>query len=391
MLLKFKVKNYKSIVEEAVLDMVAGSGSDNRHFLFIETNKVNILPIAGIYGVSASGKTNFIEAICNMCLDIRDSYKNGVKGAMRVVPNLVNTELSEAPTEYEICIGIKNKEYRYGYKAEKDGIIEEWLFERKLSRNDTKWQTVFERGENGISFSDKYRSFEIFRDFIGNNVLILSFLGKEKKNTSNLFMDIYQWILSMVYMGVMGGESTDLQFYFDTCVPLYTVDEALRENFAEFIREFDPSVIEIKVGKENIIIRRESGDYPLEIESLGIKKLFICYAVIHGHQEHKCGLFLVDELDSHLHPLVLRHIATMYHDENKNLRHSQLIYSSHNLIIMDNDYLRRDEIWLTKKNDKDHTNLYRLVDQEVRADMNYNKNYLGEHIELKYSYPKKGE
>ena len=77
----------------------------------------------------------------------------------------------------------------------------------------------------------------------------------------------------------------------------------------------------------------------------------------------------------------MRRIVNMFHDKEINKIGSQLIFSSHNLIVMDNRDLRRDEIWFTEKNEKGFTELYSLAEfktnsKDIRADMNYGKNYL---------------
>ena len=378
MFLKFKVKNYKSIGEEAGIDMVAGSGSDNKHFLFIEKNNVKILPMLAIFGVNVSGKTNLIEALCNMCLDIKDSYKNGFNDLMRVNPNLFNGELREQPTEYEMCLAIKDKEYRYGYAANKEEIKKEWLYVRKLSMNETKWQNVFDREENSISFCDKYRSLDNFSAIFtnNNNMLVLSFLGAKQDKKLQVFADIYKWIFSTC----MSFDSPNLKAYAE--------NEDLKEEFTKFIGEIDPSITGITANNEDIRVMRKSGEYPLEIESSGIKKLFACYSVIYSHLKLERGLFVADDFDWHLHSTVIKRIASMYHDSNENTKGSQLIGSYHNLILLvDNKGIRRDEIVLAKNSE------FNNLGNIVRADMNYEKNLLDGTIDeimtLKHTYSKK--
>jgi len=71
----------------------------------------------------------------------------------------------------------------------------------------------------------------------------------------------------------------------------------------------------------------------------------------------------------------------MFHDKEINKRGAQLIFTSHNMIVLDNQELRRDEIWFVEKDEKGYTSTYSLdsfksTKSEVRADMSYGKNYL---------------
>jgi len=92
-------------------------------------------------------------------------------------------------------------------------------------------------------------------------------------------------------------------------------------------------------------------------------------------------VMFVDELDSKLHPLVIRKIIQMFSDRNKNKGKGQIIFSSHNLVSLDSSDLRRDEIWFVEKHEQKSV-LYSLYDfkdynqNSVRADLSFGKHYL---------------
>jgi AAA15 family ATPase/GTPase len=93
------------------------------------------------------------------------------------------------------------------------------------------------------------------------------------------------------------------------------------------------------------------------------------------------SVFIVDELDCQLHPLIVRRIVHMFHNKENNPNHAQLFFSSHNLIVLDKNDLRRDEIWFVEKDNTGKTSAsslaeYKLDDKRFRADLNYSKNYL---------------
>ena len=93
------------------------------------------------------------------------------------------------------------------------------------------------------------------------------------------------------------------------------------------------------------------------------------------------AVFLADELDIKLHPLLMRNIILNFTDPERNPKNAQLIFTTHNTIYMDMGLLRRDEIWFTEKNDN-ISELYSLDDiqdangNKIRKDANYAKNYL---------------
>lgn len=68
----------------------------------------------------------------------------------------------------------------------------------------------------------------------------------------------------------------------------------------------------------------------------------------------------IDELDQSLHPLIVREIIKLFSwDKNKN---AQLCFSSHDITLLNEDFLRKDQIWFTDKDKYWSSNLYSLAD-----------------------------
>ena len=116
---------------------------------------------------------------------------------------------------------------------------------------------------------------------------------------------------------------------------------------------------------------------PFSIESCGTKKMFFLSMHLISSLHFGRPLF-IDELDSKLHPLLLRYIVKMYHDKIDNKSGGQLIFSSHNLICLDSSDLRRDEIWFVEKIDQKSTmfSLYDFKEETIRKDLDFGKHYL---------------
>jgi len=84
---------------------------------------------------------------------------------------------------------------------------------------------------------------------------------------------------------------------------------------------------------------------------------------------------VIDELDSKLHPLLLKYIIELYNDPMKNKKGAQLIFTSHDLSTMNSDFFRRDEVWYVAKTREGAARLYSLV-EFARKDARYDKQYL---------------
>jgi len=88
-------------------------------------------------------------------------------------------------------------------------------------------------------------------------------------------------------------------------------------------------------------------------------------------------IFLADELNKSLHPLLSNHIVNLFHDTENNTSNSQLIFTTHDTNLLDLDLFRRDQIWFVEKNpDTGASDLYSLCDFGDEADIDAEKGYL---------------
>jgi uncharacterized protein len=86
-------------------------------------------------------------------------------------------------------------------------------------------------------------------------------------------------------------------------------------------------------------------------------------------------VLLVDELDRSLHPVLSKALLKMFNDPQINKNNAQLIFTTHDTILLDAEMLRRDQVWFTEK-DKSMTKLYSLLDFRPREDESLQKGYL---------------
>ena len=88
-------------------------------------------------------------------------------------------------------------------------------------------------------------------------------------------------------------------------------------------------------------------------------------------------LLIVDELDAHLHPLLTKHLVSLFNSVEFNPNGGQLIFTSHNTNLLDLDVLRRDQIWFTEKGELTAaTDLFSLQSFSIRKDTKIEKGYL---------------
>ena len=88
------------------------------------------------------------------------------------------------------------------------------------------------------------------------------------------------------------------------------------------------------------------------------------------------GVLFVDELDASLHPDLASTVVSLFLDREINKNGAQLIFTAHNPCLMSNELMRRDEFWITEKNEEGASTLYPISDFKVRKGESVQAAYL---------------
>jgi AAA15 family ATPase/GTPase len=146
MLIEFSVGNYRSFKEKVTFSMVAANlvAKDKKldeNNVFTVNEDLKLLKSAAIYGANASGKSNLAKALVFMKKFMIDSSRETQSvDKIKVEPFRLSTETEKEPSFFELVFLVDNVQYRYGFEANQDRVISEWLFyvpklrETKLQR-----------------------------------------------------------------------------------------------------------------------------------------------------------------------------------------------------------------------------------------------------------------
>ena len=404
MLLQFNFRNFASFRDDTTLDLTAAKITEyNNHI--VEQGNEKILPVAGIYGANASGKSNVIEAFNFMSMYVIASFnfggenntKSGEKESMKPTPFLMDSKSREADSMFEVYFvsdsNDNHKHYNYGFTLNHEGITEEWLsYKSKSSKGDFK--LIFSRKGQNLELSGiSAKSRENIKVALEKEALVVSLGAKLRIEKLKKIRD---WFIR--------NEIADFghpieNFFLSEKLPENFVDsEKVRNQVLDFFSTFDTSIIgfeveEIKAESDQggtklridavhkMIDSEETTKIPLKRESAGTLKMFALYPLLHNVLTQGSVLF-VDELNSRLHPLLLRNILVTFINPETNPNHAQLVFTTHDAWILNANVLRRDEIWFTEKSDIGISTLYSLADfvdddgTKIRKDENLEKNYL---------------
>lgn len=387
MLVQFNFENYKSFLHETSLDMTATVFKEHPYNLInlpCKNNKDKYIKVAAIYGANASGKSSVIEAFGFMRFFVQHSFKMAADNKKNIPYKSFAFTKEKKASLFEVFF-IKNMcEYQYGFEMNHKKIIGEWLYRRPLEEKD--FEPVFERENGEYSFSDTVKSARNFEDTVTDQTLLLSLLSNTK---ISIMKDVFEWFEDIV---VINFGDTIIKHSITWNLPLDIEQSELQHEIVQFLNAINVPINRIDFEKveedEEESYRLFSVYYhdgneirlPFHEESSGTIKMFTLYLHLKHALQNALPVF-IDELDAKLHPLLLRYIITMFHDEKKNPNNAQLIYTTHDNYTLTKDIFRRDQIWFVEKQNDLTAELYslaeyKMVDKKVRNDATYNKDYL---------------
>jgi hypothetical protein len=86
-------------------------------------------------------------------------------------------------------------------------------------------------------------------------------------------------------------------------------------------------------------------------------------------------VYVVDELERSLHPKLTEHFLKLFMEAHEDVR-MQIIFTTHEDTIMDQELFRRDEIWFVERDAENASKIYSLDRFKERYDKKLSKAYL---------------
>lgn len=406
MLIEFNVTNYRSFLKTQTLQMSAGPSTEMKELNSFTPpifGMPHLLRSSVIYGPNASGKSNLIRALHFMKNFILTSAQGQEGYAIAASPFSFSRASLSLPSEFEVIFIAEGVRYQYGFSVSLERVEHEWL----LAYPQGRVQRWFERSYNHDNqqydwyFGSKFLGQKkVWQEATRTNALFLS--AAVQLNNEQL-KPVFYWFHSLVV--IRHHDILDPGFSTIQCQT-----EAKRKMILQFMNNADLSIDDIKIESrdfsenelpkempqemKNLILKDmqdkksikvkfahridDSEDMawlPFEEESDGTKKLF-AYAGPWLDGLEKGRVFLVDELDTSLHPLMVRFLLQLIHNPETNPQNAQLVFTTHDTSILDQKLMRRDQIWFMEKDKNNSSSIYPLSDFKPRKHEALGKGYL---------------
>ena len=398
MIAEFKIKNFYSLRDEQTLSFIPTSDDTSRDIYTEEVaDGVSLLKIACIYGSNASGKTNILKALdffVHFMVD--DSLNKGDE--IGVVPFLLDNVSDKERTQFEMSFYLNRERYKLNLVLDNKVIYEESLLVYSSVQPTLLYKRTYnvEKDATDIVFGGKVGLVKKSREAIEGNTFnkrtVIAAFGKTnvEKSRLNLVYDFFsKRIAPIMYPQSSLMSFTKRRLQRDK-------DGRLKKFILHFLKASDFNISDISIHEEEVSITPEmelmiknthgmpekakeeilkkgtlhsdemffvhhtsNGEKELdeELESRGTKRYMGLATVLYDLLVR--GVILpVDEVESSIHYELLSYFIKVFLVNSK--QGGQLIISTHDINLLDEDYIRRDVIWFTDKNDAGETQLVRL-------------------------------
>ena len=349
MLIQFRAENFLSIKGSVVLSLLASKDNEHPEHLIVDGNKKH-LKSAVIYGANASGKSNVLNAFWFMVNYVLTSHNQQLHKTIERSPFKFDRETPSRPSSFEVIFTTNGIRYAYGFSVTDKAVIEEYLYYYPNGRQ----ALIFERKDT--------KDFRFTVDVDEQNTL------KDRTSANKLYLSVASnWSYSKVIPVLEWFASCQI-ITKNSVADAYGLEAEQRNDIFANIE----AIHTVQDTEGNI------SSYALNMaeESDGTNSYFKLIGVVKKVLDEGT-LLIVDELDAHLHPLLTKHLVSLFNSVEFNPNGGQLIFTSHNTNLLDLDVLRRDQIWFTEKDEQTAaTDLFSLYDFSIRKDAKVEKGYL---------------
>ncbi|MFC6012892.1 AAA family ATPase [Nocardia lasii] len=401
MLIRFEVENFRSIHEPAELSMVAID--DRVEARSFPKFAASLVPVAGIFGPNASGKSNMLAALAWL--------RSAVQNSLRSWDD-------EIPVEPFAFGDARDRDSSFALELEIDGIRFEYLldvgrhrvsYEALFHYPEGRRRRIFEREGNDLTLQRGLGAVSGTRALLTDRSLALSIMRRFDEPTTSAFT---QALLRTSALGKPLDRSrrfpitrlhSTLQLFDAPAEDGFLdaedgpVDESewrtTRREAMALLRLADLGVADVVIEETRIessrgepVVRRtpklvhlaDADRLPFEYhdESAGTQTWFeLIGPVLSALRDGSIVLF--DELDASLHPTLTAQLIKLFTLNSSNPHGAQLLFTSHDTNLL--NHLNRDEVWLTEKTPAGSTRFAALSDfagERVRRSANLESSYL---------------
>ena len=423
MLLRLIAENLTSFKEAVEFNTFPSSKSHSHENHKITCGHATALRMSAIYGANGAGKSNLLAILTVLKWMVE---AEGFRSIVFHDDLRFKFDKSCESKPSGIAIEFYQNDNVFYYHVEFDRY--EVLLEELYLSKKTKDVKLFVRNQSDIQMNGDFvkkglndQFLDALDRLVRSDMLLLSFLGRYYSTEIPLVTDAYSWftdtlkiVLPSTLMGIephLIDKNPVFRDLVNSTIPelktgisritvhkevlnednvksnseLYQIAKDAKQHPNEpqvYVREHD--VVTNVVFEDGVLYLKKlvsihssldgsEVEMSLMLESDGTRRLLeympVLYAVI---QENK--VYAVDEIERSIHPIMIKDIVRKLSESTT--AKGQLIFTTHESGLLDQNIFRPDEIWFSQKDAEQATQLYPLSDFNIHKTANIENGYL---------------
>jgi AAA15 family ATPase/GTPase len=378
MLLEFETENYKSFKDRVKFSMVPAPKQKGLDYSIlhkkIDKKEYKALSSAVVYGPNAAGKTNIIGAMQSFRnIVLRGNIKNATPVptpnaadyALELIPN--NTLKEKKNVFFSIYFIQEEMNIKYSISLDL-GLFLDKDYQRSVVEEilEIDEKILYRRLNKSITFENlNYFNDYFFPGFKKDFKTLYPFLQTSLKEDDLFLMNGFKTIVSSDIANFISDYLTNCfktVYRADTIIsaPVFNTNTITDANLNE-------AAIAFGINSNKLVyVKNKNNDNPPVLcslmpnnkivpselfESYGTVRFVNIFPIV-ADALRTGSTLIIDEFDSSIHPSAIMDIITIFHNDDVNINHAQLIFNTHNPLYLNNNLFRRDEIKFIDRNDE---------------------------------------
>lgn len=422
MIAEFNIENFFSIrtAQKISFEPTTDSFMSEEYSCEVKDG-VRLLKVGIIYGANASGKTNILNAIdfFRMLVLKMPKDRNEKTG---VVPFMLDGTSRDEKTKMSMVFYISQSKYILSFELDAKHIHSETLIVYDSIRPTKLYSRSYDAATDStnIEFGANLKMVRKSQDVISgntiNNCSVLAAFGKSNVERTRL-NDVYDYFAKQVKEVLAPGmllsgyvksrlnkdETGDLKNFilsFLKASDFNIEDVVLREEEELITPELEQLIQNAPIGNDakaemlkrgkitntELTFKHKAGEglYDLseEYESNGTMR-FMGLAVILNFLLKTNRFVPIDEVETSIHYELLAYFLKVFLANSNGT--SQMLLTTHDINLLNEDFIRRDTIWFTDKNEFGETKIVRLSSMGLHKNLSpYNAYKQGKLVKLPF-------
>lgn len=424
MILRIIAENIASFKQAAEFNTFPVSRSHSHDNHKIACGHATALRLAAIYGANGAGKSNLLSVLALL----QQFVATGSLQEIQFGDNLafkLDAEYIKHPSGIAIEFYNEGHIFYYHIEFNKEKVFLEELYLSKRNKDEV----IFKRDQDGFviskeCFANGYNESFVdgLRRLLRADMILLAMIGKYYANEFPIIFQASAWFMEKLTVVAPYSSPFSMPHALDK-------DKDFEKLVNSVISEIGVGISELRVqskyleedkieqepriyaaikeaknnpGQPQMVLGNNVGEFfnvvyedgkvvlktliaihkdmdgkivemPLTLESDGTRRI-IEYMPILYMLNRKDAVYVVDEIERSVHPILIKDLIRKLSDSN--IIKGQLLFTTHESALLDQDIFRPDEIWFAQKDVEQATQLYPLSDFNIHKTASIENGYL---------------